>query len=153
MEEQIDTGTARQMREEQEQRANENELCIVCGLGDDSIESFLLCDGGQVGGEWHTGLHQPLRCGWHYSCIPDTALGAPKDEVFSSGEDQPWCCVPCAQELGNNGTWIGWKISEQKRISNRLHYMVHWLGCDEPSWQPYTDVSGTSMLRVWRSRD
>jgi hypothetical protein len=143
------------MEQQQQERANEQITCIVCGEANDDMQHFILCDGGEPGGEWHTGLHQANSHGWHFNCISDDLLGGlSKDEVCNSALGQPWSCALCCAHHASNNKWIGWKISEQKKITvNRkslTHYLVHWLGgVSDPTWQPFSDVSGTSMHREW----
>ena len=146
------------MRREAEDRFIEGVQCSVCGEADGDMQQFVLCDGGDRETEWFTGAHEENKHGWHYDCISAGMLGAPKEEVFASPDDQPWCCTDCVSINEQKGKWLGWKITEQKVMTGlsrtrRQHYLVHWLGSSQPSWQPLIDVQGAAMHRHFKNND
>jgi len=149
MQEQIQTGTSRQMQQEHASRVVEDVACIVCA-GTNNPNEMVLCDGGTHTSQWHTGLHQHPKIGWHYDCLPSSMLEMPLEELRESSEDLSWCCKPCAEHNTSAGKHLAWKILKQESRGGSQAYEVQWLGSSETSWQRYSDVSGTEILKQWR---
>ena len=146
--EQAETGTGRQMRQEQQERATDDIQCITCG-GTNNAEDIVLCEGAAVGSEFFTGLHTHPKVGWHSSCIPDAQLEVPLSELQESPENLDWCCKDCSVHLAAQNIYLGWKIVNQRVVSGRQVYTVQWLGQQPDSDQHYSDVKGTAIHAQW----
>ena len=100
--------------------------CEVCGIREQSTDNpIILCDGS----------HGGTKVGYHINCLTPPLGYVP---------DTDWLCPAC---IANNFELITSVVGKRKK-GNRVEYMVHWQGHDEPTWQLWQDIPAGSRSLV-----